>query len=125
MYDNLGNVVQLGAQFRSGGEGIVYEVIGRPTILAKKYRIAPSPEKALKLRAMVELQSHDLIEQAAWPTATLADHRNGSLLGLLMPKIDPVDYIPIHELFSPSSRIKAVPAADWRFLIHVASNVSR
>jgi DNA-binding helix-hairpin-helix protein with protein kinase domain len=97
-------------------------VARRPELLAKLYRHAPAPHDVDKLRALVRAATPDLLTVAAWPTDCLKD-RKGEVVGFVMPRV--LDARPLYELYSPRSRVQHFPYADFRFLLHVASNVAR
>lgn len=117
-----GDVYQLGAEVGSGGEGIIRAVARRPELLAKLYRHTPGPHDVDKLRALVRAATPDLLTVTAWPTDCLKD-RKGAVVGFVMPRVS--DARPIYELYSPRSRVQHFPYADFRFLLHAASNVAR
>src|SRR6266478_3922433 len=106
--------VRLGAEIARGGEGIVYEVPSDPSIVAKVYSKLADSNKSCKLSAMVQTATSDVLKVAAWPISTL--RRNGNLVGLLMRRIPPSSH-PIHELYTPKSRLRLFPSANWQFLI--------
>jgi DNA-binding helix-hairpin-helix protein with protein kinase domain len=117
-----GDVYQLGAEVGSGGEGIIRAVARRPELLAKLYRHTPQPHDVDKLRALVRAGTPDLLTVTAWPTDCLKD-RKGAVVGFVMPRVS--DARPLYELYSPRSRVQHFPYADFRFLLHAASNVAR
>jgi DNA-binding helix-hairpin-helix protein with protein kinase domain len=114
--------VKLGAEIARGGEGIVYEVPTDPSVVAKIYLGTPDRNKIGKLSAMGTMATKDILKFAAWPTTTL--HQNGSVVGLLMPRVPPGSK-PIHELYTPKTRLREYPSANWQFLVNVAANVTR
>lgn len=119
--DHLGNVVRLPAKpFATGGEGAVFDVVGRPDLVAKLYSKPQSKERCDKLRAMANLCSPDLLKIAAWPTATLSNGSPAAVEGILMPRI--AGHKEIHHLYSVAQRKKDFPDADWGFLLHTARN---
>lgn len=119
--DHLGNEVRLPTKpFAVGGEGAVFDVVGRPDLVAKLYSKPQSKDRCDKLRAMAKLCSPDLLKIAAWPTATLSNGKPASVDGILMPRI--VDHLEIHHLYSVAQRKKDFPEADWGFLLHTARN---
>jgi DNA-binding helix-hairpin-helix protein with protein kinase domain len=120
LYDNLNQRVELGAQLGIGGEGAVFDVVGRPSFVAKVYHNPPDPLHEQKLKLMVTLAQDQLLKVAAWPTATLHRAERGPLVGVLMPKV--VGHKEVHTLYSPAHRRKEFPTADWAFLIHTAMN---
>jgi DNA-binding helix-hairpin-helix protein with protein kinase domain len=117
-----GDVYQLGPEVGSGGEGIIRAVVRRPEMLAKIYRHPPQPHDVDKLRALVRAATPDLLTVTAWPTDCLKD-RKGTVVGFVMPRVS--DARPLYELYSPRSRVQHFPYADFRFLLHAASNVAR
>jgi DNA-binding helix-hairpin-helix protein with protein kinase domain len=120
VFDHLGKPVALGALFRRGGEGAVYDVAGQPALMAKLYENPPAQDKADKLRAMVGSGTSKLAHIAAWPIETLHERPNGKLCGFVMPRI--VEHKEIHKLYGPSHRQREFPDADWAFLVHAAAN---
>ncbi|NOD83762.1 topoisomerase DNA-binding C4 zinc finger domain-containing protein [Ruegeria sp. HKCCD6119] len=61
-------------------------------------------------------------ELIAYPGEVATD-RKGNFLGFVMRLVS--GYRPLHELYSPKSRMRHFPKADYRFLIHAALNVAR
>ncbi|MHB1556444.1 MAG: hypothetical protein ACYC61_03070, partial [Isosphaeraceae bacterium] len=119
--DHLGNEVRLPSKpFAVGGEGAVFDVLGRDDLVAKLYTRPQSKERCDKLRAMAKLCSPDLLKIAAWPTATLSNGNGASIDGILMPKV--AGYREIHHLYSVAQRKKDFPEAGWDFLLHTARN---
>ena len=124
IFDSQGNRVFLGPELGRGGEAAVYAVTGQPTLVAKIYHQPPDAEKCEKLKSMVELQSERLLSLAAWPVGTLYLQGRRSMVGFLMKNM--AGFKDIHLLYSPKSRTREFsPKANWRFLIHTASNVAR
>jgi DNA-binding helix-hairpin-helix protein with protein kinase domain len=122
LFDSRGNSIRLGEQLGRGGEGTVYKVLGYPDKVAKIYHNPVDSKQAAKLDGMVRAQTPQLVKVSAWPTDILHDKPLGSVKGLIMPNVQ--NYKEIHDLYSPASRKRDFPAADWGFLIHVARNVA-
>jgi DNA-binding helix-hairpin-helix protein with protein kinase domain len=120
--DSNGKQIILGNEIGKGGEGAVFELPAYPTLVAKIYHRPVKGIKADKLTAMVRAGTPDVLKISAWPISTL--HSNGQTIGLLMPKIERSDK-PIHELYTPKTRLREFPTANWNFLIHVATNIAR
>jgi DNA-binding helix-hairpin-helix protein with protein kinase domain len=120
--DSAGKLVVLGPEVGRGGEGAVYEIATSPTLVAKLYHKSLDSSRAAKIGAMTLSANADVLKFAAWPLSVLRS--NGSIVGLLMRKVGRSDE-PIHELYTPKSRLRKFPTAHWDFLIHVASNVAR
>jgi len=122
IFDDGGRPVRLAARLGQGGEGTVYEIEGRPGVVAKIFHQALPAARAEKVRAMVSVRTPSLDRLTAWPTGLLSA-RTGQAVGLTMPQI--AGHRDIHQLYSPKSRRTAFPEADWRFLVRVAANVAR
>jgi len=119
--DESGNLIRLGSRLTTpGGEGVIYELDGDPSRVAKIYHQAPSAQKVTKLKHLRGLSSKNLLEIAAWPTSLLfdANHRH-TARGFIMPLVKGKE---IHRLYGPHDRYVEFPAAAWDFLIHVAKN---
>ncbi|MGB2662559.1 MAG: hypothetical protein WAK48_01060 [Candidatus Acidiferrum sp.] len=124
LFDNQGRRVSLGAELGRGGEATVYFVEGQPELVAKIYHQPPGAEKTEKLSQMVKLQSERLLALSAWPVGTLFTAGKKSMAGFLMKNV--ARFKDIHLLYNPKSRTREFsPKANWRFLIHAASNVAR
>ncbi len=122
LVDAAGNRVEVSKELGRGGEGAVYDVVGRPDTVAKLYLKTPTPKLAAKLSAMAGMATGALQRVAAWPTGTLHDP-SGAMAGFTMPKVG--GHRPIFELYLPKPRLRHFPTADWRFLIHAAANTAR
>jgi DNA-binding helix-hairpin-helix protein with protein kinase domain len=120
--DSAGNPIVLGPEIGRGGEGAVYELVSNSSLVAKIYHRPLDANHASKINAMVLAASQEILKFAAWPLSVLQS--NGQIVGLLMRKFARSDK-PVHELYTPKSRLKEFPEATWPFLIHVASNVAR
>jgi DNA-binding helix-hairpin-helix protein with protein kinase domain len=124
LFDDQGRRVRLGSELGRGGEATVYSVESQPELVAKIYHQPPGSEKTEKLSQMVKLQSERLLALSAWPVGTLFIARNKSMAGFLMKNVS--RFKDIHLLYNPKSRTREFPPkANWRFLIHTASNVAR
>jgi DNA-binding helix-hairpin-helix protein with protein kinase domain len=124
LFDDHGRSVSIGTELGRGGEATVYSVEGQPALVAKIYHQPPDPGKAEKLSQMVKLQSERLLALTAWPVGTLFTRGNKCMAGFLMKNV--AQFKDIHLLYSPKSRTREFPPkANWRFLIHTASNVAR
>ena len=120
--DDKGRSIQLGSEIARGGEGAVYELPSDPTVVAKLYFRSPDNHKASKLSAMVQTATPDIGKFAAWPSGTL--RKDGHVTGILMPRVAARSR-PIHELYTPKTRLREFPTANWQFLVNVAANVTR
>jgi hypothetical protein len=83
--------IQLGDQLGSGGQGVVYRVLGNPdSLVFKQYKVPGADEIALRLLVDLPMQLQPserdrLQEQTAWPLARVYD--KGRLSGFLMYQI--------------------------------------
>jgi DNA-binding helix-hairpin-helix protein with protein kinase domain/Flp pilus assembly protein TadD len=123
VYNSKGQLITLGTELGRGGEGGVFEVSGDPARVAKIYHDPVKAEKAAKLKAMVTLATPELLKLTAWAVDTLHDIPGGKVVGVLMFKLS--SHKEIHQLYSPKSRLVQFTKADWRFLVHAATNVAR
>jgi DNA-binding helix-hairpin-helix protein with protein kinase domain len=114
--------VVLGRELGRGGEGAVFEIAGRPDLVAKIYHSPPQQAKAQKLLAMVQMGTPQVLSLTAWPRDVLRGS-DGKVHGLVMPKV--TGYKDIHALYGPKSRRAEFPDADWRHLLRAATNVAR
>lgn len=113
---------KLGQEIGSGGNGVVHAVALRPELVAKISRSQLAQHDVDKLQALVLGTTPELLTVAAWPTDCLLDG-TGRTVGFVMPRI--LEARPLYELYGPRTRIQHFPAADFRFLVHVAANVAR
>ncbi|MBC7795377.1 MAG: hypothetical protein H7Z37_00730, partial [Pyrinomonadaceae bacterium] len=122
-YDFHGDKIIIGKELGRGGEGTVYEIEGKPELAAKIYHEKISPNKTEKLLRMKALQNEKLLRVTTWTVDVLRGDQNGEIVGFVMPKLK--FGTAIHELYNPKSRRHFFPEADWRFLIHTATNLAR
>jgi DNA-binding helix-hairpin-helix protein with protein kinase domain len=123
VYTSNGSPLRLGREIGRGGEGVVYEIEGRAEQVAKLYLAPVDSQKTAKLQTMVLKRTDALTKLAAWPSDLLLKAPKGRVAGLLMKKIS--GFRPIHELYTPKSRLQEFPRANWPFLVHVAANIAR
>lgn len=114
--------VALGRELGRGGEGAVFEITDKPELVAKIYHSPPSQEKTDKLLVMLQMATPLVLSLTAWPRDVLRGP-DGRMQGLLMSKI--AGYKDIHSLYGPKSRRAEFPDANWKHLIHAATNVAR
>jgi DNA-binding helix-hairpin-helix protein with protein kinase domain len=122
LQDAKGNRLHLGPIIGQGGEGVVHEISTDSALVAKLYHRPLEGAKAEKLVAMANSATPEILKFAAWPLSTI--HKNNRVLGLVMRKIPRGNRV-IHELYTPKTRIREFPKANWLFLLHVGANVAR
>lgn len=105
-----------------GGEGEVYAIKGRSGQAVKIYNTNLRSKREDKVRAMVSEGLAIKTDLIAYPGEVVTDNR-GNFLGFVMRLVS--GYRPLHELYSPKSRQRYFPKADYRFLVHTALNVAR
>ena len=106
----------------TGGEGEVYSVNGRSGLAVKIYNKDLRAKREHKVRAMVGEGLAVKTDLIAYPNEVVTDRR-GNFLGFVMRLVS--GYRPLHELYSPKSRQRHFPKADYRFIVHAALNVAR
>lgn len=124
VYDTRRAPVTLGKMQARGGEGVVYQVEGRPQALAKIYT-PPKPDYHQKLAWMrgnppvaAPSNGHAAI---AWPNDLLYD-QHGAFLGYLMPHVRSA--VPLFDVFNPRRRAQTLPGFDGRYLHRAARNLA-
>jgi DNA-binding helix-hairpin-helix protein with protein kinase domain len=105
-----------------GGEGEVYAIKGRSGQAVKIYNAGLRANREDKVRAMVGEGLAVKTDLIAYPGEIVSDGR-GNFLGFVMRLVS--GYHPVHELYSPKSRQRYFPKADYRFVVHAALNVAR
>ena len=95
---------------------------GRSGAAVKIYDSRLRIEREEKVRAMVHGGFAAQTDLVAYPREVVSD-RGGNFLGFLMQLVS--GYRPVHELYSPKSRQRHFPKADYRFIIRAALNVAR
>lgn len=122
LVDEQGRPLLLGDKLGEGGEGAVYRLAGSGSQAIKVYSSPLSGERAQKIKILAQFGQTDITRFTAWPSGLVLDER-GRARGLLLPVVEHGK--DIHHLYTPSSRRKHFPNADWRFLVHVSRNVAR
>ncbi len=105
-----------------GGEGKVYAIKSRSGLAVKIYNTGLRTKREAKVRAMVGESLAFKTDLVAYPSEVATD-RSGNFLGFAMRLVS--DYRPLHELYSPKSRLHHFPKADYRFIVRAALNVAR
>lgn len=123
-FQHDGDTIQLGKKLFAGGEAVVYEVRGKPDLLAKLYHPNRLPPTG-KLEAMVKNPPEDPTladghRSIAWVRFIL--RRSGRDVGFVMDRIR--GGVPVHRLFNPRDRMAFCPGFTWRYLHTAALNLA-
>ncbi len=133
LFDRTGRGIVLGAHGRSGGEGTVYPVQGRPMWVAKVYHATKvNPELHDKVSAMVATPPNDPAwdsrrhRSIAWPAELLYhDAARTRFAGFTMPSIDTRRFREAHLYYDTADRVAAFGGGfTWRHLLTAASNLA-
>lgn len=126
-----------GAWLAQGGQGVIFEVLGRPDLVFKRYKPAELIQDVTlrdRLEVMCKLQPaawrHGRSQHVmlAWPTESVFDETG--FVGYLMPRIDAERSARLLRVWDPSDREVAEPPTewlrefDWRFLVATGSNLA-
>ena len=122
LVDEQGRPLRLGHKLGEGGEGAVYRLAGHSSQAIKVYASPLAAERAKKIRILTRFSQTDIGRFTAWPSGLVLDEK-GRPRGLLLPVVEHGK--DIHHLYTPSSRRKHFPTANWRFLVHVSGNIAR
>ena len=117
--DDDGREVVLGAQFGTGGEGLVYAVQGRPDVCAKIYKDDGAAKREAKVRAMLRARPAKT-PALAWPETAL--QRNGVFVGYVMPMV--TDTRPVHDFLVSNERMLFGSWISWADLHVVAAQIA-
>ncbi len=117
-----GRAVRLGATIGRGGEGTVYSLGNDSSYAAKIYQSPQLYDREKKISTMVQAGLFRRTSFVAFPVSVVRDRR-GSFLGFVMRLVK--NHRPLHDIYAPGSRKQHFPQADYRFLVHAASNVAR
>ena len=100
-----------------GGEGEVYAIEGRSGLAVKIYNPNLRAKREDKVRAMVGDVLAGKTDLVAYPGDVVTDRR-GNFLGFVMRLVS--GYRPLHELYSPKSRQRHFPKADYRLIVRAS-----
>ena len=120
--------LHLGRIIGTGGEGVVWDVLGSETLAAKIYHIENrTAEIALKLSAMIAKPPVDSARSLtpphisiAWPIDLI--YERGQVAGFLMPRV--AECPDVYKIFNPQLRAREFPDFDWKHLHHAAKNIA-
>jgi cellulose biosynthesis protein BcsQ len=122
-----GSALALGEMIHKGGEGFIYSIEGDSAIVAKIYQ-QPTADRTNKLRAMlanppVEPSRTPNHVSFCWPMDTVQDE-SGSVLGFIMPFVEPVRSAPLSRVYHPGARKKLARGITWEYLLRTATNLT-
>lgn len=122
----------LGQQLANGGEGIVYELSGDSSHVAKIYRsdrFKSEAERSVmerKLRAMINMNVSATVDgllRLAWPQDIL--YENGKIVGFIMPCITTKYKIfDVYRTGKNSIREKEYTNYTWKYSVQFAYNMA-
>lgn len=106
--------------FAQGGEGEIYNIIGRTDIVAKLYKAGKiSPEHERKLVVMVNTPPNACVmSQIAWPQDVL--YRNGTFVGFIMQKFKLNEDLNVIYEYGSAAKYPDMP---WGNKINIAKNL--
>lgn len=124
-----GKVYTLGKQLGTGGEGIVSEIQGENSKVAKIYkadRFKTDQDRFTmerKLKAMLDMNISVYVDgklRLTWPLDIL--YENGSMVGFVMPKIN--SKYKIFDIQRVEMAEKIYPNYTWKYAVQFAYNLS-
>jgi DNA-binding helix-hairpin-helix protein with protein kinase domain len=118
--ERKGTEISLLPSISQGGEGSIHPIGGEPDLVAKVFT-EPSPERAEKLKAMMDdppLVGGGTPVSFAWPLDRLLT-AGGECVGYVMPYAK--DKVRLSTVYDPSTRPRW---ADHAFLLRTAKNVA-
>jgi len=105
----------------NGGEGDIYDINGKPNIVAKMYK--PSKINAEKERKLVKMidytPNQKMLAQIAWPQDVLYDS-SGQFAGFVMPKMSVNEDLNVIYEYGASAKY---PDISWENRILIAENL--
>jgi serine/threonine protein kinase len=129
--------VRVGRKLARGGQGEVFEVVGRSDVVSKRYydrELTKAPDLAERLEVMVANRPTGWQEAGSrhvllpWPTDMVFEA--GRFVGYLMPRVDPSGSARLLRVTDPSDRPRAtgdtawLRGFTWRYLVATAANLA-
>ncbi|HZT79366.1 MAG TPA: hypothetical protein VFA26_04045, partial [Gemmataceae bacterium] len=121
-------IVELdGRVLARGGEAAIYEVPGKPALVAKVYH-KPADGRAAKLAAMIAAPPEDPMAASghasiAWPSDRLFRIDKGPYCaGFVMPRVD--NARTVFDFYNPARRLKQCPLFHYGYLMRTARNLA-
>ena len=115
-------LLSVGKKLGSGGEGSVFEAVGKSSMVVKIYHNPPSPQHVDKLKDMIGLRTPSLLSISAWPDNLVCDPRSKAIVGFTMPRLTGCE--AIQSLYNPVQRLRLFPKASWKFQTRAAHNLA-
>lgn len=110
----------LGSQRFEGGEGVIYDVLGRPDLFAKVFTRPFDSRLRLKVTALIRARTM-VADIAAVPLDIVKS--NGNDCGIVIPAVR--DARPLHAYISPHDRKMHSPEGSLRLPFEVAADLAR
>jgi hypothetical protein len=125
--DELGKTYRLGRELGVGGEGRVFSIQGRKSLVAKIYQY-PTRDRERKLRAMLLRPPADPAlnfghRSICWPINLLFGATGFS--GFTMPRVDLDNNREAQVFYNPRSRRSVSPDFTWKYCVRTARNLAR
>lgn len=132
VYTPSGKAIALDAKpLASGGEGAVYNILGYPKKVVKKYHTSANPKAhEEKIRTMVDIsrgtsfQRSKLAEVIAWPLSPVCDAGH-AFIGFGMNKIDAKNELNDLYIYPPQKNSKVTVANKLECAINLCDIVAR
>ncbi len=124
--DKDGNIIQIMGNPKSGGEGDVYDIEGRPNLVVKIYNNKKRSNKQnyeilmSKIQAMCDLCDDEIVARAGWPQQIV--YSKGFPVGFIMNKIEHCNVL--HQLMADVDRKEKFLDNNWKYLVNVAYNLA-
>ena len=107
--------------FAQGGEGMIFDILGKPNLVAKLYKNGLNNiEKEKKLIAMVDNPpDKNVMDQISWPVDVLYDY-NKTFVGFIMHKLKINEELNVIYEYGDSAKY---PDTPWSSKIVIAKNL--
>jgi DNA-binding helix-hairpin-helix protein with protein kinase domain len=122
-----GNALTLGTRIGGGGQGDIFEVSGRPGLVAKIYKRA-SDTPIAKLQEMLANPPPEPLQKYGhtsftWPIELVAD-TSDTIIGYIMPYLPKSSHTELLNIYNTKYRLKVAPGFTWQYLMRIAKNVA-
>ncbi len=118
--------IMLGEKLGEGGEGSIWNIVGRPDVAKVYLPNIATQEREHKLTCMLTNPPHDDMRDRynhvsiTWPTEIL--YQGTKFAGYLMPRL--TDSHKILDIYNPRTRRIKCPGFTWKYLVHTTLNLS-